>query len=137
MDTFLKKMAQDLGFDIVEPESRVFGNGRIDQLWKRGDFEITIEHENDYSGVNNEIRKLCKNKSDLKVLITYVEDEDFCSRAQDIAKRVENQVRRGDDFLLIVGDYAEYGWCADWVAFRPITTVRMELVRGRPLRQGN
>ena len=77
MDTFLKKMAQDLDFDVVEPESRVFGNGRIDQLWKRGDFEITIEHENDYSGVDNEIRKLCKNKSDLKVLITYVEDEVF------------------------------------------------------------
>ena len=136
MDAFLRNMAQNLRFDVVEPESRVFGNGRIDQLWKRDDFEITIEHENDYFGVDNETRKLCKNKSDLKVLITYVEDEDLYSRAQDIAKQVENQVRQGDDFLLIVGDYAEYGWCADWVAFRPITTVRMELVRGRPLRQG-
>jgi len=105
MDTFLRGMAKDLGFEVPKPENPVFGGKRIDQLWRKGNFEIAIEHENDQSGISNEIRKLCKNKSDLKVLITYVEDEDFVYRAHQVARRVEmklpNSVLTARNFFLL------------------------------------
>jgi hypothetical protein len=41
-----------------------------------------------------------------------------------------------EDFLLIVGDYGEDDWCADWAAFRSVPTIRMELLRGQHARQG-
>ena len=140
MDAFLRGMADDLGFGVPEPENPVFGGKRIDQLWRKGNFEIAIEHENDHSGISNEIRKLCKNKSNLKVLITYVEDKDFVFRAHEIAKRVENEITQlgpyREEFLLVVGDYGEYDWCADWAAFHSVTTTSMELLRGQHARQG-
>jgi len=82
MNAFLKDMATALGCEVDEPECRVFGDKRIDHVWRRGSIEVAIEHENDYTPIENEIKKLCDRSSNLKVLITYVPDEDFVSNVE-------------------------------------------------------
>lgn len=138
MNAFLKDMAAAHGFKIVEAECRVFGDKRIDHVWRRGNIEVAIEHENDYTTIENEIKKLCDRSSNLKVLITYVPDEDFISNVDSLSSKIKGlinaQGNRHGEFLVVVGGWGLDGWVTDWAAYR--SRVDLQIVGGRPIREG-
>jgi len=137
MGELLKKMAEGLGYKVVT-ERTSHGGGRLDQTWKKGDHEITIEHEHDYKTIDKEIRNLCDHRSQLKVLITYVPDEDFLASAVETANKVKQDIaQQGSfhgEFLLVIGPYCNNDWLSDWAAFHSIRDIRMLPLRGKPNR---
>ncbi|MEX5219023.1 MAG: hypothetical protein NW701_14440 [Nitrospira sp.] len=138
MNAFLKDMAYSQSFKIDEPECKVFGDKRIDHVWRRGNTEIAIEHENDYTSIDNEVKKLCERSSNLKVLITYVQDEDFVANACSLSVKVRDLINalgnRHGEFLIVVGGWGRDGWITDWAAYRSI--VDLQIMRGKLTRQG-
>jgi len=71
MNPFLKDMAAAQGFEIDEAECKVFGDKRIDHVWRRGNIEVAIEHENEYTTIENQIKTWCDRNSNLKILIMF------------------------------------------------------------------
>lgn len=72
---------------------------------------VAIEHENDESSVEDEIPKLLKTSSSLKVLITYADPlrlEAVQKRVLEWLKRISREERqRLGEFLVLVGDIGE------------------------------
>jgi hypothetical protein len=133
MSGFLRTVADTLGYRVVS-ESKVVGNGRIDQRWTKDGSTVVVEHENDSTGIDNEIQKLCNDGSDLRVLITYVPDEDFVANAAEIADRVASGIdkcqHRRVEFLLLVAGYKD----ADWTGYRFATRVKPEAIRTKRIK---
>jgi hypothetical protein len=130
---FLNAMATTLGYSVLS-ERKSIGGGRLDHVWRKGDDEITIEHENNHKSIAREVSNLCEHRSGLKVLITYVPDANYSATAYEKAKEVETQLCQEagfkNEFLLIIGGYDEDGWANDWAAFRCIRQIRMESLKG-------
>lgn len=121
---FLVRMGREMGYK-VESET-----GRVDQLWRdeRGTNVVALEHENDWRTIDNELEKLSVVDAHLKVLMTYVKEEQHRWRPFKLAEKVKKHLeerREKSEFLLVVGNYLENWVCTEWVAFEFPTVFRI------------
>jgi hypothetical protein len=123
-------LARSLGYQ-VRTEDKAHGNQKFDQTWSKPGDSIAIEYENDYTTVQNEVEKLCRTNSNLRVLITYVPEKNFLPETFNIAKKIvaaEINKHIGNfngEFLLIVSGYE---W-NDWAAIRFVLRAKVEPIR--------
>ena len=132
MRGFLVKMGKSMEYE-VEDESRVVGGKRADQRWLKGNGSaVAIEHEN----VNNEnlmgeINKLCNDVSLLKVLITYVSDQNFEQNVRKVRQRVKDAIDSHIDtftgeFLLVVSGWYTQPRSSSWKAYKSVLSSSLE-----------
>lgn len=143
MMDFLKRLGERQRYQ-VSPERL-----GIDQLWKRDNVSIAIEHEIAQNSIwRKELPNLIDVTSDLKVLITYVRDYNFPSEPCFISKKLVEEldkkyIQRFKEFLLIIGTKSpqEKGKLrdfmhreTDWFARRfYVGAVRTEIIRPSPI----
>ena len=134
MKKFLVRMAKSKGFE-VEEESRVVGGKRADQRWLKGNGSIVaIEHENvDDKNLSGEINKLCNDVSELKVLITYVSDNEFKRKVRKLNDKVRQSIESHIDtftgeFLLVVSGWYREPKDESWKAYRSVLTPKFKQI---------
>lgn len=114
-DGFLCELAKNFGFKITK--EGVYG---VDLTWEKfpEGILVAIEHENDVTSVwDREIPSLLKTVAPLKVLITYVGDDEF--PGESIANRLLGYLRDANfnqEFLLILGS-ASMNEPTDWIGY--------------------
>lgn len=128
----LSEQARKQGFS-EKPEEATFRSKRFDRVWRRGaETTVLLEHEN--WGVkyvlDDEVRKLARQKGDLHVCITYVPTGSFPG-TEDAARcrSVLVEERFDGEFLLVLGTNAMAS-PTDWVChrFSPETTLRSDTI---------
>jgi hypothetical protein len=122
-DGFLGELAKNLGFK--ETKEGIYA---VDLTWEEPSegVLVAIEHENDIKSIwNREIPNLLKTVAPLKVLITYVYDEEFPGK--DVANRLLRYLKEANfnqEFLLILGSVS-MNEPTDWIGY----VYRPELTR--------
>lgn len=100
--SLMRKIGEKRGY-IVQQEKPV----RIDMTWFDPEYfepAVAIEYETDKKGIlSSELRNLACSSAELKVLVTYVEQEEMSFYLKEIAKRWKNRSERvRNDELLVM-----------------------------------
>ena len=111
MQKILEQLAASRGY---KQTGSLRGRPGVDLYWSKGSKHVVaIEHENRWDSFPlAEIDNLSRDGSDLKVLITYLNDRDFIPTAVKMANRCEKELTSrafSGDFLLVLGG-DDYDW---------------------------
>ena len=107
-----------------EPLRRGKSRGLIDHKWQSEDKTIFLEHENDITNIDSEIKNLLNSDGDLRILITYCSDPIERKKLRENLHRKlkENKSSRKFEFLLILGKDYDMKSYDNWEAFRYLLT---------------
>ena len=111
---FLRRLASLQGYQVTT-ETKAHGNQRFDQTWSKDSDTIAIEYENNYKTIHDEVEKLCKISSCLKILITYVPEKnclaDALMASNSVAVEIDKKAKWfNGEFLLVIGGYEWNDW---------------------------
>ena len=106
--SLIERMGNNLGYDVSR-EKPV----RIDMSWKKKYLEsqVAIEYETYKKGIfDSELLNLASSNARLKILITYIKDEETDWYVKEIARRWKTRSKRvWNDELLIIFWYLSHG----------------------------